>query len=72
MAGEPSLNRAVTTALSRRRWVPEFRFISHYHDARGYIAAQAQNIREYWDQHGRGDRLLANLIAQGIYEALQE
>ncbi len=49
---------AVTSALSRRRWVPEFRFISHYHDARGYIAAQAQNIREHWDQHGRGDKLL--------------
>ena len=49
---------AVTTAISRRRWIPEFRFISHYHDARGYIAAQAQNIREYWDQHGRGDKLL--------------
>lgn len=48
----------VTSTLSKRRWVPEFRFISHYHDARGYIAAQAQNIREYWEQHGRGDKLL--------------
>lgn len=48
----------VTAALSRRRWVPEFRFINHYHDARGYIAAQAQNIREYWDKHGRGNMLL--------------
>lgn len=49
---------AVTGALSRRRWVPEFRFITHYHDARGYIAAQAQNIREYWESNGRGDKLL--------------
>jgi len=49
---------AVTAALSRRRWIPEFRFVSHYHDARGYIAAQAQNIREYWEQHGRGEKLL--------------
>ncbi len=49
---------AVTAALSRRRWVPEFRFINHYHDAPGYIAAQAQNIREYWDQNGRGKKLL--------------
>lgn len=48
----------VTRTLSKRRWVPEFRFISHYHDARGFIAAQAQNIREYWEQHGRGDKLL--------------
>jgi len=49
---------AITAALSRRRWVPEFRFINHYHDARGYIAAQAQNIREYWDRNGRGEKLL--------------
>jgi len=49
---------AVTAALSRRRWVPEFRFINHYHDAPGYIAAQAQNIREYWDQNGHGEKLL--------------
>ncbi len=53
-----SVFEAVTAALGRRRWIPEFRFINHYHDARGYIAAQAQNIREYWDQHGRGDKLL--------------
>lgn len=48
----------VTRSLSRYRWVPEFRFIGQYHDARGYIAAQAQNIREYWEQHGRGEKLL--------------
>jgi ferrochelatase len=49
---------AVTGALARQRWVPEFRFIGQYHDARGYIAAQAQNIREYWDANGRGQKLL--------------
>lgn len=53
-----SVFEAVTAALSRRRWLPEFRFISHYHDSRGYIAAQAQNIREYWEQNGRGEKLL--------------
>ena len=49
---------AVTRSLSRRRWVPEFRFINHYHDAPGYIAAIAASIREYWNVNGRGDRLL--------------
>ncbi len=49
---------AVTTALARRRWLPEFRFINHYHDAPGYIAAQAQNIRDDWERYGRGNRLL--------------
>ena len=49
---------AITRALSKRRWVPEFRFISHYHDASGYIAALATSIRDYWDLNGRGDQLL--------------
>ena len=53
-----SVFEAVTRALGRRRWVPEFRFVNHYHDAPGFIAAQAQNIREFWERHGRGDRLL--------------
>lgn len=48
----------VTSAIGRRRWVPELRFINHYHDAPGYIAAHAANIRDYWDRHGRGDKLL--------------
>ena len=48
----------VTRALSRRRWVPEFRFINHYHDAPGYIGALAASIREYWAKNGRGDKLL--------------
>jgi len=49
---------AVTAAISNRRWVPEFRFINQYHDASAYIAANAANIREYWEQHGRGKKLL--------------
>ena len=49
---------AVTAAISRRRWVPELRFINHYHDAAGYISALVTSIRDFWDMHGRGDRLL--------------
>lgn len=49
---------AVTSKLSRRRWVPELRFINHYHDARGYIAAVASSIRDFWDRNGRGDKLM--------------
>lgn len=49
---------AVTRALSRRRWVPELHFITHYHDAAGYIAALAASIRDFRDMHGRGERLL--------------
>ncbi len=48
----------VTDVLRRRRWVPEFRFISHYHDDPEYIDALANHIRAYWEAHGRGDKLL--------------
>lgn len=49
---------AVFKALARRRWIPEARFINHYHDAPAFIAANAANIRDYWEQHGRGEHLL--------------
>lgn len=49
---------AVTRQLSRRRWIPELRFITHYHDATGYISALAASVRDFWDMRGRGDRLL--------------
>jgi len=49
---------AVSRALGKRRWVPEFRFINHYHDAPGYVSALATSIRDYWDLNGKGDKLL--------------
>ncbi len=49
---------AVTRTMSKRRWVPELRFINQYHDYPEFIAAHAANIREYWQEHGRGDKLL--------------
>ena len=49
---------AVTAALSKRRWVPEVRFVNHYHDSPGYIAALAASVSDYWSQNGRGDKLL--------------
>lgn len=42
----------------QRRWLPDLRFISHYHDHAGYIAACANRIREHWQQHGQADKLL--------------
>ena len=49
---------AVTRELRRRRWVPEFRFVNHYHDDPAYIAALADSIRDYWAANGRGDKLM--------------
>ena len=48
----------VSHALSKRRWVPELRFINHYHDATGYIAALAASIRDFRDREGSGQKLL--------------
>lgn len=53
-----SVFQAISGALGDRRWVPEYRFINHYHDANGYIAALAGSIRDYRELHGSGDKLL--------------
>ena len=39
--------------LTRTRNVPEVRWIKHFHDHPGYIAALADGVRRYWKQHGR-------------------
>ncbi len=49
---------AIAQDFSQRRWLPDFRFISHYHDRPGYIEAVADSIRRYWDKHGRADKLI--------------
>ncbi|QKT03087.1 ferrochelatase [Ectothiorhodospiraceae bacterium 2226] len=49
---------AVSEVLRGWRWLPELRFINHYHDDPGYIAALADSVRAYWAQHGRPDHLL--------------
>jgi len=49
---------AVTAALGNRRWIPEFRFVNHYFDSNAYLAALAASVREFWESHGRGERLL--------------
>lgn len=49
---------AVTAALRLWRWVPEVRFITHYHDHPAYIAALAASVREFWKAGGEPERLL--------------
>jgi len=48
----------VARKLNRLRWIPETRFINQYHDERGYIDALAASIREFWNEHGRGTKLM--------------
>ena len=49
---------AVAEDFRGNRWLPDFRFITHYHDHPGYIDALAASVREHWQQNGRADRLL--------------
>jgi ferrochelatase len=44
--------------LARMRNVPALRTVKHYHDDPGYIAALAQNIRDYWSENGNPDKLV--------------
>ncbi len=49
---------AVYSALNQMRNMPAIRTVKQYHDHPDYIAALAQNIRDYWDQHGKPDKLI--------------
>lgn len=49
---------AVSVEMRRWRWLPEVRFVGHYHDERDYIECLARSIEEGWAHNGRGERLL--------------
>lgn len=49
---------AVSAQLQRWRWTPDLHFISGYPQEPGYIGALAASIREHWEAHGRGQRLI--------------
>ncbi|WP_417441613.1 ferrochelatase [Idiomarina sp.] len=49
---------ALAKDFTKRRWLPELRFITHYHDFSPFIEAAAQRIEKHWDAHGRADKLL--------------
>ena len=53
-----SLFDAVYTWAAKVRRLPEFRFINHYHDDDGYIAALATRVRAHWDLHGQAEQLM--------------
>ena len=49
---------AVFSNLQQMRNMPAIRSIKHFHDNPAYIKATAQNIRDYWMQNGRPDKLV--------------
>jgi ferrochelatase len=53
-----SVNDAVHQWALRVRTAPELRFVNHYHDDAGYIAALAKRVTDHWMARGRPDRLV--------------
>lgn len=49
---------ALSMDFQHRRWLPDLRMVSHYHDHPAYIEALASRIRSHWEQHPRAERLL--------------
>lgn len=49
---------ALAEDFTSRRWMPDLRFISHYHDYAPYIEALANKVRQHWEQHGQAGMLL--------------
>lgn len=48
----------LAAALGRVRWIPELRFVTHYHHEDGWIDAVAGRIRDFQAENGRPERLL--------------
>ena len=53
-----SVYDAVYDELQRWRWLPELRFINHYHDDPAHIQALADSVRTFQTEHGVPDKLL--------------
>lgn len=53
-----SIFDGIAQVMRHTRWLPELRFINHYHDHPAYIAALADSVRRFWTEHGRAERLL--------------
>lgn len=49
---------AIAHDFTRRRWIPDLRFVSHYPDYPPYIEAMAKHIQAHWSEHGRKEKLI--------------
>ena len=62
----PQLSSSTTAAVYDRLakglkqcpHLPEIRWVNEYHQHPAYISSLAASVKEYWEQHGRGDKLL--------------
>lgn len=49
---------ALSADFMKRRWLPDVRFVSHYHDHPAYISAMATRIKQFWETHGQPQKLV--------------
>ncbi|MBF6057659.1 MULTISPECIES: ferrochelatase [Thiomicrorhabdus] len=49
---------AVSAELQTWRWVPDLRFVSHYHRHPGYIKALANSVLDHQEIHGKPQKLV--------------
>jgi len=49
---------AIAADFTQRRWLPDLRFVSHYHDRPAYIAAVAGKIQKHWQDHEHAQLLI--------------
>jgi len=48
----------VAAALQKSNWLPQLTMINQYASNPAYITAIAESIKQYWQQNGRGEKLL--------------
>lgn len=51
---------SVSDAFKKMRYMPEWRFVHHWHDEPAYIEALAQTVREYLQTHSMPEKLLVS------------
>lgn len=49
---------ALASSLAGIRWIPEIRFVSHYHDFPPYIEALALSVEQHWAANGQAEKLI--------------
>ena len=48
----------VTRVLQSWRWIPELRFVNHYHKNQNYIDALVNSIQKHWKEYGKPEKLI--------------
>jgi ferrochelatase len=61
---------AVVGEIKQWRWIPNFHFISGYHQHPHYIKALAQSVKTYIEQHGKPEKLVVSY--HGMPKAFQD